>query len=461
MSTIAITTQDLAGYPMVLAMSQEMVNKRLADVSQKTHDLPDGWTLTPDDGSFTLDIKFEAPQVDFDTTTTNGCRLVMKVKEGNFSTETIVKVDDPVHPGHKKSDIQELAIDMTGNTFYITVPVSQIKHDSVDDTIFEVQSIFADLTSVHNVDLQLAKNQEAAIAGATKAALETVIHDATIQWGKDHPDALLFGKVNIPAIDPASQTQGKLKPKKSSYSATKSVDASNQYVTGALNFLLWLEDKALPTGDAIGVFNDLLLTKDSSGKYVPATLVLSDTVILRDYLLPTLIDKYKNSDSDKPNLTLTPRTGDAHAKISLAANFRKDTDGGDVTMQQMDVEFHKSSASYCYTYTMRFRRAHWSGDIWATSTGWVTMTMTVDTEGKIKTSSYPSYPQTTWDDESAGEVLGDILTISLDEIGHAARTEEISTEINTFGGSLESALTDGLKTIELPGQRGGYSLMRA
>jgi len=450
---MSTTTNDLAGYPMVLAMSQDMINARLKDVSQKTHDLPSGWDLKGSNHQWSLKVTFENPQIDFNTNLKNGCRLILKIKSGGVITHT-VDFDHPDKDGHYSA--KKVLTDLTGNYFYVTTPMSHIHHDKFDDADFLVQSIFADLTNTHSVEFKIAHNTKINLAGVPPASLETLISDQIKAYGKEHPDALIFGKVTIPKVAADQQTTGKLKPQKSSYSTTHVGEIGDNYLTGALNFLLWIDASDAPTGGAIGEFNDLLLTKDSHGNYSPATLVISDTVILERYITPKMVDTYKNKDGSKPTFNTVARTGGANAKVSLASTFTKSTDKGHFQYNSIDLEYNAAKHSYRISYQGQAKAEHWSGDIKADVNGTIDIVFVMDVEGKISTTTSHNMNKK-WADKSFGNIMGDIITFSLDEIGIANRTQDIQDMCSNINANLGTNIKGSLDAIELPGQKAVFT----
>ena len=83
-----MTLTDLAGFPMVMAVSQHAINAQMAKVYEQSTKEAERfpkvpWNLGEEDGSWTLTVdEFKAPEVDFDTDVQQGCRLKMTIKTG-------------------------------------------------------------------------------------------------------------------------------------------------------------------------------------------------------------------------------------------------------------------------------------------------------------------------------------------------------------------------------------------
>lgn len=86
---------DLAGFPMVLALSDKAINQKFAETFGEITNTPDmfphvPWMLQGAKKGWTLVVEsFTAPTVDFDTDTVNGCRFNMTIVHGHFSTYVV------------------------------------------------------------------------------------------------------------------------------------------------------------------------------------------------------------------------------------------------------------------------------------------------------------------------------------------------------------------------------------
>jgi hypothetical protein len=271
---MASTLTDLAGYPMVMSVSQNAINKKMAmeyqsgDDSRRFPSVP--WNLGPDDGSWKLEVdQFAAPEVDFNTPLEMGCRLKMTIMNGHFTTWVFKGMVGG------KPNMEEQNVSLNGLTMYVTTPMRQLKHDTWSDELFECQALFADLENMREIVFDLNSAMRLAILGSVESYLKTVIADYITEYGNAHPQALVFGAVKIPKIATADQTTGLLKPSALAFSVFKITNPGG-YVSGNLNYLMWKEDpKAIPTGAAAGVFNASLVRPGEQ-----ATFIISEATVL-------------------------------------------------------------------------------------------------------------------------------------------------------------------------------------
>jgi hypothetical protein len=283
---------DLSGFPMVMAVSKDAINAQLAKVyGQSTHEaemfphVP--WDLGPDDESWKLTVKqFAAPTVDFNTPVKMGCRMLMTIITGQFTTW--------VFKGMKngKPEMEEQNISLDGLTMYLTTPMKQVKHDSWQDELFEVQALYADLENMHSIEFDLSKDMKLAVLGQVESSLQTVFADYIRNYGNIHPHTLLFGAVKIPSVE---ETTGLLKPSALAYSTTTVTSDYDTPLNSYLNYLIWTGDSvSIPTGDSAGAFNAPLARSGA-----PATFVISEATVLE-----TIAGTLVRADQDFANADL-------------------------------------------------------------------------------------------------------------------------------------------------------------
>jgi hypothetical protein len=303
---------DLSGFPMVMAVSKDAINAQLAKVyGQSTHENATNekptkvkgestdkvemfphvpWNLGPKDESWILDVtQFAAPTVDFNTTIKMGCRMLMTIMKGQFTTW--------VFKGMKngKPEMEKQNISLDGLTMYLTTPMKQVKHDKWHDVLFEVQALYADLENMHSIEFHLSKDMKLAVLGQVESSLETVFADYIRNYGRTHPHALLFGAVKVP---PVADTIGLLKPSAVAYTTTNVKSENDAPLNGYLNYLLWTDVSAsIPTGDSAGAFNVPLARSGA-----PATFVISEATVL-ETIAGTLVRK--DQDFANADLVLT------------------------------------------------------------------------------------------------------------------------------------------------------------
>ena len=276
---------DLAGYPMVMAVSQDAINAQMAKVygqsTRNTDMFPHvPWNLGPEDGSWSLTVdQFAAPEVDFDTPNEHECRLKMKITSGTFSWFTI-----KLEGGKPKVDRVNMKLD--GLMMYLTTKMNEIKHTEWCDELFEVQTLFANLHHIHRIQLDMPNTQIVNVAGERQASLETILVERITELATtDANSQLLFGDVEVPIVPASVQSSGPLKPSACTYSTVKIKNESGGYKSGGLNYLLLLDGKDFPTEKEAGVFQSS--PAFSAGMTM---LVVSDATVL-DKIVKPLLEK--------------------------------------------------------------------------------------------------------------------------------------------------------------------------
>lgn len=437
---------ELAGFPMVLAVSQDAINGQLAKVYGLSTNGPTmfpcvPWDLKGDNNSWTVTVdQFAAPEVDFNTPVTMGCRLKMKIIKGHFSTFSVdASVDPP----------KVVTIDkpLDGLSMYVTTPMQKLHHDQWSDEEFEVQALFADLEHMSLVELDLSDPTiKIAISGTIKAALETVLADRIKAIGKANPQVLLFGAVKIPKIPKAKQSSGPLAPSASAYSTTVTNTSKGVYETGDLNYLLLLGgDKTLPTGAATGAFTHSLRIEGAA-----ATLVLSEEAVMNTFVIPAIKSAWPGI-----SLNITPDSfvSATPAKATLASDLSFTiTSGGDTypsTLTECTVTI--SGAVVTINFKMKTTIDHWSGDIHATTTGYETITFSFE-NGKLTQQKNAPTPTTTTSSNLFTRILGDIITVGFDEIGRMNTTVKGENAIDAIASNMDTAVQSVFSTILLPGE---------
>ena len=267
---------DLKGFPMVIAVSEEAINRQMLKVHNENANKPDKfpnvpWKLEPREGDDMWSVNvdsFEAPEVDFNTDLKQSCRLKMTVIKGNFSISSVKRVNG-------KPTIVNIDTPLDGLVINVITPMKKISHKKFDDNLFSVQSLFIDLSGIHSVELHTNNEMKDVIAGTPKVALEGLLFERFKTIGEKDPKALIFGLVSIPNVQ---QTTGPLVPSELSYS-TNQITNRTGYKSGTLNYLLSTKDLPKPTtGETIGEFNKTLLQPKCDASFVISEATVLDTV---------------------------------------------------------------------------------------------------------------------------------------------------------------------------------------
>jgi len=432
--------KDLAGFPAVLAMGEGIINHGLKRIygAPQSPPLPVPAAMeSKGEERWKVEADFGSPTIDFDTDLKNGCRLKIPVVSGDFATYT-----------YDGEEFVPDKIDISGYVFYFTTPITHIKHKKLSNDIFDVRAIFADLSQVSKVEFGSSKDMKVSIGSSLKSSFIIAVRDQVKAYGKANPDAFLFGLVNTAASTQSLNNYGVLTPKQCAYSVTKKLDANNKYLTGALNILLWLDSDAMPTGDAVGEFNDLLLQKKDADKYAPATLVLSDTLLLNKFVKPALVSKYAH-DGRQPNLSVDSRMGAQQAKLHLnGGHYTYHKDGDDHTY------FTKLNAridtAILIDYGLDIRQDHWSGDTYSTGDGSATVSLNLKPNGQIGTDTNAPAPHFTTDSNTFTRILGDAVSLGFDEIGRSYQQANAAISIAKLGNAVANTSNRMLSHLRLP-----------
>jgi hypothetical protein len=348
---------------MLLAVTETAINNQFKDVSLKTHDLPDSWGLPekPHEGEKDYEAKkkeyddagwhfivekFSAPQVDFNTNVKQGCRLIMGIEKGEMSSWTIKMQGGKPIP-------KQLIIPLDGLKLYVITPMRQLVHPTWSDEQFQVQALFADLSNLQNVDLDstaMSTDIKAKIGGPTESSIQTLVADKLKDVGKKNKTALMFGAVKIPVIPESQRTVGPMAPKAAKYSVHKQLDQNGHYLTGSLNYLLWLDDpNQMPTGEAVGVFNEgwVELGQD-------AELVVSESYYLSHFLVPALREQYKGINFDIEDGSATAGIGATATLTGGGCEFK--IDGLDHCFyDKFNIDIKSNIVKIDYSYTFRHK----------------------------------------------------------------------------------------------------------
>ncbi|MEM7215686.1 MAG: hypothetical protein AAF423_09090 [Pseudomonadota bacterium] len=446
---------NIAGFPMVMSVSDKAINAQLNRVyGQSTHEkemfphVP--WNFGPDDLSWGVSVEeFEAPQVDFDTDIKGGCRLLMTIKRGQYTSDTIKRYKDKDGKIHKK--IESVSLELGNMTIAVTTPMRQIKHPTWSDENFEVQALFADLENVHRVDVDLSKNPKVAHSGSIKADLETLFKDQIEALGEKYPagseGALLFGAVKKPLIPKAAQSSGPLKPSASTYSTFRSPQAPAPYKEGELEYMLLIDDDTtFPTGGTVGVMDKSLLLTDKK-----ATLVVSDTILLEKVMKPLLEKAY-------PKIKLKVEPGDMFAgrkaKLHLTESYEFGMDINDhsrtahLTKADVVIDGNKFRMDY-HIDTSVYQAVK---DLDATIDGYQEIILT-DKGGTFDIKINAPEPDHHVDDPPLGlRILFDILTVGFNELALKLSTDSAGDDMDN---DAQKMLTDtklALTSFLLPGK---------
>jgi len=442
--------KDIAGYKLVLALHEAEINKALASTGVQTHDLPTHWTLQGDKGAWRFDVEFKPPQIDFNTNILNGCRLKLEVTSGAYSSFAFEGLDENSAPIMKKTKL-----DLKGMVFFITTPMNKRQQDGGDE-LFTPQAIYAELTQVKDVTFSDEHAQKVDMAGSQQVELQTLIKQKLAEIGEEKPDALLFGKVNVPKTESSGQA---FKVIGTDFSVTRIMDGST-YSGGVLNFLLLTDGDEHQTAVAAGVLPTTLLQQDSKHEYWPGALVISDYLLLEKVFMPQVLEwlqKQKRKGATAPNLTTEHRDANTPAKMHLVNTFQAEKDGDNQTY------FTKVEGISTYDVTISYegnaRRQHWSGDLYADFSGNFTYTPKFDftkdppsficdgNVSKIKVTGKDTKGFGGW----LGRTLGDLITLNFDEIGISDRIDELEERGNTIY-QLQDTLGAVISLMELPGK---------
>ena len=117
-SATALT--DLAGFPMVLAVSEDEINRKFAEIYGNASNGPETFPHMPwkalKGKGWELDVDaVSAPHIDFKTNTKNGCVLRMTIQSGQFTTFKMVMPDTDGMPDPADIKVVPTTIPLDGS----------------------------------------------------------------------------------------------------------------------------------------------------------------------------------------------------------------------------------------------------------------------------------------------------------------------------------------------------------
>lgn len=435
--------KELSGFPLVLSISEDEINEQLAKVYGEARDKNDmfpyvPWQLTDeetDDWQLNID-EFYAPNIDFNTMTENGCRLKMKVKKGNFTYYSMVKKNG-------KRMIEEKELNLAKCSFYITTPMHKIKHEEWSDEVFQVQSVFMDLTRVKKVEIVDLNNSIKVKIGSVLVGLAEIIKNKIEDIGRLNTKTFLFGSVKIPQIKEEFRTKGSLTPTSFTYSTHKQ-EENGHYQTGDLNFLLMLDNKDIPEG-AVGKFSQSFILDDCG-----ITLVIAGGTILEKFIVPSLVSNFG------PDCNFTINYGNSESGMPASAKLVKHTaisapkDIKTATLEKCNVTC--KSGQVRADYEILFVVGHWAGDEKITATGNIVYEFKT-VNGKVTqdiTSSELEIENRDFD--WWGRIFAGILTLGFNEWGRWSTMTDAFKSIDELNEQFDKEIGELFNVFILPGK---------
>ena len=168
------------GYPMVLAISQDMLNDQFSTLQQQGV-ISNRWAAH--DHSFRLDATLQPPYIDFDPGMVNNIRFNVPVNQGTFYAAV---------PGDN-SEIELEPYDLSGIVFSFLTPVREMNEPHFSDAQLTIKSILIDIDSPY-LDTVVETNKAIAtdMPDGIKAQLKDRIQDYIRELAKDKPDLFII-----------------------------------------------------------------------------------------------------------------------------------------------------------------------------------------------------------------------------------------------------------------------------
>jgi hypothetical protein len=445
-SATALT--DLAGFPMVLAVSEDEINRKFAEIYGNASNGPETFPHMPwkalKGKGWELDVDaVSAPHIDFKTNTKNGCVLRMTIQSGQFTTFKMVMPDTDGMPDPADIKVVPTTIPLDGLELTVTATISKIENKEWSDKDFSAQALFMDMTTIKAVEVTVGNNLQFDISGTTKASLETLLHDKIKALAVEHPNQLLFGAARLPRN--VKETTGPLAATASGFSTTVNSDEDGNQ-KGAVNFLLC--NKSMPDirhSNGAGVFDHCLLHGDDK-----ATLVISDATILEHFVKPALMSNWVGVD-----LSLERHgTGSVPSKLGFIGSFDFGVtlDGHDrsATLKKLVATIKNDLITVDYNWTSSVY--HWSADIHVEVSGTQTIQLVMQ-NGKLTAIPKADKPHiATTDTNLAARIAGDIFSIGIDEIGRLGTSMKGKKSMHSIHDDILSHITPSLGNFILPGK---------
>lgn len=415
--------QDIAGYDMVMAITQGALNKQFQLVFPNGKGLA-SWNATlADDGSQVQNVVFGTPSVDLSTPLARGAAILLPVTSGNYVYYQ-VKIQDG------KPVVTPVTQDLTGTTVRVTASLTQFHDTTYHSSDFTMQRIFMDLTDP-NLDTDFTIN----LQGQALVSLTTLLRDYLNQLHAQNNASFLFGSVKVPTVP---EDVGPLAPKAFDFSVNSQAANPNN---NTLNFLLTVDSAQLPTGTGVGVLPNNLTTPGND-----AAFLVSDYQVLEKFVLPSVVTGIHNGDTnshfgiDSFAVTHNPAraslTGNVDYKDGWFSKFDVYVASGEVTM---DIEFRQERRVIIDTVTG-------IGDVSAYIAVYVNAGQLDYKSSQTQPSVHSEGSSTVW------RIFQDIFTLGFAEIGEKVVSDAVSAAVSDLlsPGNLSTSINAAIQLIELP-----------
>ena len=412
----------IAGYDLVLSISQKALNQQFQLVFPDGAGLPPWNATLANDGSQVTNVTFGTPGIDLNTPLTRGAALTLPVTGGQYTYYTVVFQDGKPVPVPKSQDL-------TGSVIKVTSSLSKLHDTTFHDADFTIQRIFLDLSDPH-----LASTFEIDVQGQALVSLTTLFAQYLAQLSQQNSSTFLFGSVKVPNVP---DSVGPLAPADSDFSVyTGATDPD----LNALNFLLLTAGDAPPTDAGAGDLGSVI------GPGQAGAFLISGYQLISKFILPSVVAGMKQNDPSTPfsmgSFTIDPASGSA----SLTGNVNYD--GGwfskyncyiNNNLVTLDIEYRKEQRVIIDTVTG-------IGDVSAYITIYVDNGQLGYKTSQTKPSIHSDGSSTVW------RVFEDIFTLGFAEIGEKVVTDAVQGAVNNLlqPGSLGPSINQAIALVEMP-----------
>lgn len=412
----------IAGYDLVMSISQKALNQQFQLVFPEGAGLPSWEATLADDGSAVTGVTFATPSINLNTPLARGAALILPIRKGTYSYYQ-VKLENG------KPVVVPVNQDLAGTSIKVTTSLKKYHDEKFSDKDFTIQRIFLDLSDPH-----LASDFEIDLQGQALVNLTTLFMSYLQNLASQNSSTFLFGSVKIPNI-PASQ--GPLAPTGADFAVYSS--ASDPDV-GELQFLLETDHKDLPTGPGVG----------DIGRVIPAgqeaAFFVSGYQLISKFILPSMVAGMQKKDPHSPfsigvfTIDQTTGSGKLNQNVGYDGGWFSKWDCYIANNEVVtDIEYRKEKKVIIDSVTG-------IGDVSVFISVYVNADALQYKTSQTKVSVHSDGSSLVW------RIFQDIFTLGFAEIGEKVVTDAVDGAVGDLlgPGSLGPSVSSAINLIQLP-----------
>ncbi|MGN6360342.1 MAG: hypothetical protein ACTHNK_08140 [Thermomicrobiales bacterium] len=416
--------QDIAGYDMVLAITQAALNTQFQRAFPTGAGLPP-WnaTLDDEDGASVWNVAFGTPGIDLSTPLARGAAIVLPITSGAYTYRQIKLVSG-------KPVAVAVTRDLAGTTIRVTAPLV-----SCQDASGRSDGCARYRISINLTDPNLDTIFSIGLPGQALVSLTTLFRTYLNQLQQWNNAIFQVGAVSVPSGLAAA---GPLAPQAFDFSVNSQATNPNN---NTLNILLLVDSAQLPDGATVGLLPNNLAPPGSD-----ALFLLSDYQLLKKFVLPGIIAGIQQRDAgsafslDWFGFTRSPARASLTGKVGYRGGWFSKFDvsiaHGEVAL---DIEYRKEKKVIFDAVTgigvvSAYLSIYANGGRLAAKPSW--------TRPQVCCAGSP----VVW------RVFQDIFTRGFAEICERVGNEAVASAAGSLldAGGLATALDNAVRLIELP-----------